>query len=61
MWLNAAKGGTRQEHFGLFYKLQRFVENGNPAVIGIPNSVRQVGRYPAPCKGALIPDPPNSY
>lgn len=52
MWLNGAKGDASQEHFGLYHnKLCRFLKNGNPAVVCIPNSVRQVGRFPALWQG----------
>lgn len=50
--VNAAKGGASQEHFGLYHnKVRRFLKNGNPAVVYIPNSVRQVGRFPALWQG----------
>lgn len=53
MLLNAVKGGTSQEHFGVYHnKLRRFLENGNPAMVYVSNSVRQVGRFPALWQGS---------
>lgn len=41
MQLSAAKGGTRQEYFGLYHKkLHRFFIKGNLAVVYFPNSER---------------------
>lgn len=53
MLLNAVKGGTSQEHFGVYHnKLRRFLGNGNPAMVYVSNSVRQVGRFPALWQGS---------